>query len=231
MPHSRCKPVSPASNGHQGSYGVVQEEVTRGYVGLPQQNTPSPFCTSLTPAKHLSVICKPLLTHISSLLVSLKVTPISNINQSISLKLNFSDQFYSPFPFHDMGKTCCLLLKEANAEIWNSQPPISSIGGKNRPSMFAHAAKMFLVGDFHTFEKGNVYKCLPISDQSSITKIEILRMISSISEQTNVLRGNIDAQSTCRDLSVCADAGGEGFQGQDAALLSPDSIASRLKKS
>ena len=130
-----------------------------------------------------------------------------------------------------MGNTRCLLLKEANAEIWNSQPPISSIGGKNRPPMFAHAAKMFLVGDFHTFEKGNVYKCLPISDQSSITKIEILRMISSVSEQSNVLRGNIDAHSTCRDLSVCADAGGEGFQGQDAALLSPDSIASRLKKS
>ena len=48
LPHSRCNPVSPASNGHQGSYGVVLEEVTRGYVGLPQQNTPSPFCTILS---------------------------------------------------------------------------------------------------------------------------------------------------------------------------------------
>ena len=69
LPHSRCKPVSPASNGHQGSYGVVLEEVTRGYVGLPQQNTPSPFCTSLTPAKHLSVICKPLFWGISCQLI------------------------------------------------------------------------------------------------------------------------------------------------------------------
>ena len=71
-----------------------------------------------------------------------------------------------------MGKTRCLLLKEANAEIWNSQPPISSIGGKNRPPMFAHAAKMFLVRDFHTLEEGNVYKCLPISYQSPITKLK-----------------------------------------------------------
>ena len=69
LPHSRCNPVSPASNGHQGSYGVVLEEVTRGYVGLPQQNTPSPFCTSLTPAKHLSVICKPLFWGISCQLI------------------------------------------------------------------------------------------------------------------------------------------------------------------
>ena len=44
-------------------------EVTRGYVGLPQQNTPSPFCTSLTPAKHLSVICKPLFWGISCQLI------------------------------------------------------------------------------------------------------------------------------------------------------------------
>ena len=69
LPHSRCKPVSPASNGHQGSYGVVREEVTRGYVRLPQQNTPSPFCTSLTPAEHLSVICKPLFWGISCQLI------------------------------------------------------------------------------------------------------------------------------------------------------------------
>ena len=69
LPHSRCKPVSPASNGHQGSYGVVLEEVTRGYVGLPQQNTPSPFCTSRSPAKHLSVICKPLFWGISCQLI------------------------------------------------------------------------------------------------------------------------------------------------------------------
>ena len=69
LPHSRCKPVSPASNGHQGSYGVVREEVTRGYVGLPQQNTPSPFCTSRSLAKHLSVICKPLFWGISCQLI------------------------------------------------------------------------------------------------------------------------------------------------------------------
>ena len=162
-------PVVRCSSGFWSAGGV-----TRGYVGLPRQNSLRQFCTSLTPAQHLSVICKPLLTHISCLLVSLMVTPISNINQSISLQLNFSVQFYSPFPLHDMVKKCCLLLKEANAEIWNSQPPISSIGGKNRPSMFAHAAKMFLVGDFHTFEKGNVYKCLPISNQSQISQVQFL---------------------------------------------------------
>ena len=53
--------------------GVVLEEVTRGYVGLLQQNTPSPFCTSLTPAEYLSVICKPLFWGISCQLIWVSV--------------------------------------------------------------------------------------------------------------------------------------------------------------
>ena len=40
--------------------------------------------------------------------------------------------------------------------------------------MFAHASEMFLVRDFHTSEKGNVYKCLPISNQSQISQVQFL---------------------------------------------------------
>ena len=66
------------------------------------------------------------------------------------------------------------MLSEANGEIWNGITPLHLTNKRQKlpPAMFAHAAKMFLVRDFHTLEEGNVYKCLPISYQSPITKLK-----------------------------------------------------------
>ena len=66
------------------------------------------------------------------------------------------------------------MLREANGEIWNGITPLHLTNKRQKlpPAMFAHAAKMFLVRDFHTLEEGNVYKCLPISYQSPITKLK-----------------------------------------------------------